>query len=68
MTRIGVNILLIGLFLVGLGGALYLLVFFLPMANIQLFETAVLFCWGIGAALFLVGTGIGLMGRAAKPR
>ena len=31
MTRTGVNILLVGLLLAGLGGALYLLVFFLPI-------------------------------------
>ena len=66
MTRTGVNILLVGLLLAGLGGALYLLVGFFE--NIQLFETAVLLCWGLGAALFLIGAGIGLIGRAAKPK
>ena len=68
MTRTGVNILLIGLLLAGLGGTLYLLVFFLPIENIQLFERAVLICWGLGAALVLVGAGVGLIGRAAQAK
>ena len=47
-------------------GALYLLVGFFE--NIQLFETLVLLCWGIGAALVLVGAGVGLIGRVAKAK
>ena len=64
MTRTGVNILLIGLLLAGLGGALYLLVGFFE--NIQLFETAVLICWGLGAALVVVGGVLAGVGRAVS--
>ena len=64
MTRIGVNILLVGLFLAGLGGALYLLVGFFE--NIQLFETAVLICWGLGAALVVVGGVLAGVGKAVS--
>ena len=57
MTRLGVNILLVGLLIVGLGGAGYLLPFLVPfntVFSVQAFETVVLLCWGIGAALVLV--------------
>ena len=67
MTRTGVNILLIGLLLAGLGGALYLLVPFLPI-DIQLFETAVLLCWGIGAALVVIGGAVAGIGKATSRR
>ena len=68
MTRIGVNILLVGLLIVGLGGAGYLLPFVLPVAvgGVELFETAVLFCWGIGAALVLVGGAVAGFGKVAS--
>jgi len=56
MRRIGINILLVGVLIVGLGGAGYLLPFVVPLdvVGVELFETVVLFCWGIGAALVLI--------------
>ena len=52
MTRIGVNIVLVGLLIAGLGGAAYMLPFFIPLdlLSIQAFEIGVLICWGIGTA------------------
>ncbi len=57
MTRFGVTLLLVGVLIVGLGGAAYLLPFVVSFdeAGGAVFETAVLVCWGLGAALLLAG-------------
>ena len=65
MTRTGVNILLVGLFLAGLGGAAYLVLFFGPV-NMEFFETVVLLCWGIGAALVLSGAVVAGFGKVGS--
>jgi hypothetical protein len=67
VTRLGVDILLVGLLVVGLGGAGYLLPFLTPI-NPEWFGTGVLFCWGIGAALVLVGAVVAGFGRAVSRR
>ena len=69
MTRIGVNILLVGFLIVGLGGLAYLLPFFMPLdiGGIQVFETVVLVCWGLGALLVVVGGLVAGLGTL-KPR
>jgi hypothetical protein len=64
MTRTGVNIMLVGLLIAGLGGAAYLLVMVVPNLDFVLFETVVLFCWGIGAALILVGALVAAVGTS----
>jgi hypothetical protein len=65
VTRLGVNVLLVGLLVAGLGGAAYLLPFVVPIRS-GFFETAVLCCWGIGAALVLVGAVVAGIGKAAS--
>jgi hypothetical protein len=67
VTRVGVNILLVGLLVVGFGGAGYLLPFLIPI-NAELFDTVVLFCWGIGAALVLAGAVVAGCGRVVSRR
>jgi hypothetical protein len=69
MTRLGVNTLLVGLLIVGLGGASYLLPFFVPMEtefSVKVFDMVVLLCWGIGAALILVGAALATLGKATS--
>jgi len=70
MTRVGVNIMLMGLLVVGLGGPGYLLPFIVPfgVGGVEIFETAVLVCWGTGAALLVVGAIVSGLGKvAARP-
>jgi len=68
MKRVGINILLTGLLIAGLGGAGYVLPFVVPIdeAGVQLFETAVLISWGVGAALVVVGGVLAGVGKAVS--
>ena len=68
MRRFGINILLVGFLTLGLGGAGYLLPFLMSFdeAGVQAFDTVVLSCWGIGAALILIGAGIAAIGKASS--
>jgi hypothetical protein len=65
MTRVGVNILLVGFLVMGLGGVAYLLLFFMPSdeSSIRAFDTGVLICWGLGAILLLAGGIMAAVGR-----
>ena len=67
MTRIGVQILLVGFLLVGVGGLGYVLPFVVPFtgSQIEAFETGILLSWGIGAALIVVGGVLALLGSVA---
>ena len=65
MTRIGVNILLVGFLIAGLGGMAYFLPCFVPLDihGIQVFDTAVLICWGVGALLVIGGGMVAGLGK-----
>jgi hypothetical protein len=68
MTRIGVNILLVGFLILGLGSAAYLLPFLMPFdtGGIQIFEIAVLVCWGTGAVLIVARGVMAVFGKATS--
>lgn len=70
MTRVGVNILLVGLLIVGLGGTGFLLPFLVrfDMAGVQVFGIGVLICWVLGAALIIIGGVVAGLGRRAVRR
>jgi hypothetical protein len=70
MTRSGVNILLVGLLTVGLGGIGFFLPFLVrfDLAGVQAFNTGVLICWILGAALVIVGGVVAGLGRIATRR
>jgi hypothetical protein len=70
MTRIGVNLVLVGFLIAGLGGAAYLLPFITPLdtLSIEVFETGVLICWGLGAALIVVGAVVAAAGKVSSRR
>jgi hypothetical protein len=63
MTRLGTTILLVGLLIVGLGGAGYLLPFLVPLDAAR-FEAVVLALWGLGGALALAGAVLAGVGKA----
>ncbi len=66
MTRAGVTIVLVGVLIVGLGGAGYLLPFVGAPIDPELFDTVVLCCWGVGGALVLVGAVTAAVGSAVR--
>ncbi len=70
MRRTGVNLLLVGLLIVGLGGVGFVLPFLVrfDLSGMQVFETGVLVCWILGAVLVIVGAVVAGLGKIAIRR